>query len=355
MSRVDPDRIRRAWQGRISGCQLGKPVEILSMMEGYDALVRYLEGADALPLRDYVPHVPGTIVDFASASCRENLTRSEPDDDIMYSVLALMMLEERGAGLQTVDVARAWMKLLPAGGTYTAERAAYRVLVEKAETAFLFGAEPGFDLAECADNEFNEWIGAQIRADVYGWVCPGQPARAAALARADAALSHRGDGIHGAAFVAALGAAIPGATSFRAAVETARSEVPEESASRKAIDLALSLERDADGMAKIRAHYPDLSPVHTVNNLAVVVLGLLQGASDFSRAIGDTVAAGWDTDCNGATVGGLWGLGGGELPDHWTRPWQGRVVVPIAGVGELSLDDLVTRTVAVAENLEAQA
>ena len=87
MSRVDPDRIRRAWQGRISGCQLGKPVEILSMMEGYDALVRYLEGADALPLRDYVPHVPGTIVDFASASCRENLTRSEPDDDMIWLVI----------------------------------------------------------------------------------------------------------------------------------------------------------------------------------------------------------------------------------------------------------------------------
>ena len=31
-------RLRAAWQGRISGCQLGKPVELLSMSQGADAL-----------------------------------------------------------------------------------------------------------------------------------------------------------------------------------------------------------------------------------------------------------------------------------------------------------------------------
>ncbi len=37
------DRIRAAWQGRISGCQLGKAVEILSATKGAEALTRYLE------------------------------------------------------------------------------------------------------------------------------------------------------------------------------------------------------------------------------------------------------------------------------------------------------------------------
>ena len=94
-----------------------------------------------------------------------------------------------------------------------------------------------------------------------------------------------------------------------------------------------------------------MSPVHTLNNLALVVWGLLSGADDFTRAIGDSVAAGWDTDCNGATVGGLWGLTGEPIPDAWTAPWQGRVEVTLAGVGELALDDLVARTVAVATAL----
>ena len=352
MIAVDPSRIRRAWQGRISGCQLGKPVEVLSMMQGFDALQSYLERAEALPLRDYVPHIAGTMVDVVGRnSCREYLCRSEPDDDIMYSVLALMMLEEHGRLLDTAWVARAWLRYLPAGGTFTAERAAYNILAQESETAFLFGAPPNFELDRCSDNEYNDWIGAQIRADVYGWVCPGDPALAADLASRDARLSHRDEGVYGAAFIAALGAAIPATADFLEAIAMACEQIPADSDCRKAVDFAISLQGDSDGMQKLRERYADLSPVHTVNNLAVVVLGLLQGANDFSRAIGETVSAGWDTDCNGATVGGLWGLGSGEIPNHWTTPWQERVAVTIAGVGELRLEDLVDRTCAVARSL----
>ena len=104
---------------------------------------------------------------------------------------------------------------------------------------------------------------------------------------------------------------------------------------------------------RIHERYAALPPIHALNNLALVVWALLSHADDYSGAIGDAVAAGWDTDCNGATVGGLWGLIGSRIPDHWTAPRQGRVSVTLAGVGELDLDDLVARTVAVAERLSA--
>ena len=50
---------------------------------------------------------------------------------------------------------------------------------------------------------------------------------------------------------------------------------------------------------------------------------------------------------SGALLGGLWGLQGKPIPEAWTAPWQGRVAVTLAGVGELELEDLVERTTAV--------
>jgi ADP-ribosylglycohydrolase len=350
---INPDRIRGAWEGRISGCQLGKPVELLSILGGRDALVDYLKGANAFPLRDYVPLIENSPVDsvITRRSCKEMLERSEPDDDINYSVLALMLLEEHGAALTTADVARAWLRLIPGGVTFTAERAAYRILLERVADGFEFGGDPGFDLLDCADNEWSDWIGAQIRADLYGWVCPGRPELAADLARRDATLSHMGEGVHGAMFIAALGAAIPSTTSLQEAVDLASRVVPNDSGAAESISLGRSLVGRPDAIEQLHAKYEGLHPVHVLNNLAVVVWALLSFEQDYSAAIGEAVTAGWDTDCNGATVGGLWGLQGRSIPSHWTEPWQGRVAVTIAGVGELKLDDLVDRTVAVMEKI----
>jgi ADP-ribosylglycohydrolase len=345
-------RIRSAWQGRVSGCQLGKPVELMSMQKGHAAMHSFLEEAGALPLRDYVPLVEGaTGMGLSRGSCKGAMVRSEPDDDINYTVLALMLMEQHGLELDRAQVARSWLRLLPVGWTFTAERAAFKILLANVSEYFHFGAPPDFDLAECSDNEWNDWIGAQIRADLYGWVCPGRPALAADLASRDASLSHRGEGVYGAAFVAALGAAIPAATSLEEAVDVALGEIPAGSDCATAVALGREQAGRPGGDAEIRKRYETMSPVHTVNNLALVVWALLSHPDDFDAAIGDAVSAGLDTDCNGATVGGLWGLQGRPIPTHWTTPWQGRVAVALAGVGELELDALVDRTVAVIEKI----
>lgn len=341
-------RIRNAWLGRISGCMLGKPVEILSMRQGPVALSAYLADAGAAELRDYVPLVPDTdVARLFPETCRGHLECAIPDDDINYTVLALMLVETYGLDFSTEDVARAWLSWLPGGMTFTAEREAYVQLLAKAGTAFTFGAPAQFDIAECSDNEFNDWIGAQIRADLYGWIVPGRPALAAELAGRDASLSHRGDGVYGAQFVAAAGACLAGGAAILDAVEAAAELLPADSASAAAIALGRRLGLAGDGPAEIHATYEGMSPVHTVNNLALVVWGLVRGADDFSVAIGDTVAAGLDTDCNGATVGALWGLTGRPIPAHWSDPWAGRVQTSLAGVGELEIDDLIARTIAV--------
>ena len=354
---VDPARIRGAWQGRVSGCILGKPVEVLSFQQGHSGLSVYLEDVGALPLRDYVPLEEGSLVDeLARACCRGHITRAEPDDDINYTVLALLLLEEHGAEFDTADVARAWLRLVPAGATWTAERAAYRILLDNMDDEFVNGAPAGFDLVACSANEYNEWIGAQIRADLYGWVCPGRPALAADLARRDASLSHRGDGVFGAMFIAALGAVLPATPDLDAAIDAALAKIPKNCGAAAAVRFGRSIAGVDDAVDKLHTEYADLSPVHTVNNLALVTWALCAANGDFSAAIGNAVAAGWDTDCNGATVGGLMGLSGAAIPEHWTTPWDGRIGISLAGFSELALDDVVSRTVAVAHMLEeAQA
>ncbi|MGB5331592.1 MAG: ADP-ribosylglycohydrolase family protein [Woeseiaceae bacterium] len=349
---VEPSRIRAAWQGRVSGCVLGKPVEVLSFQQGREGLNAYLEECGALPLRDYVPLAEGTIVDrLGRACCRGQIVRAEPDDDINYTVLALILLEEVGVDFATADVARGWLRRLPAGATWTAERAAYRTLLCKMADEFVNGDEPGFDLSECSDNEYNDWIGAQIRADLYGWVCPGRPALAAELARRDASFSHRGEGVHGAEFIAALGAAIPATENLDDALDIALEQIPDSSKIAAAVQLGRELVGKADAVERMHETYSGLPPVHAVNNLALVVWALCSANGDFGVAIGEAVAAGWDTDCNGATVGGLFGLTGSPIPECWTNPWSGRIGLSLAGYTELQVDEVVERTVRVAQSI----
>ena len=54
---TNEERIRAAWQGRISGCLLGKPVEMISMREGPQGLNTFLQDSGSLPLRNYVNYM----------------------------------------------------------------------------------------------------------------------------------------------------------------------------------------------------------------------------------------------------------------------------------------------------------
>jgi ADP-ribosylglycohydrolase len=310
---------------------------------------RYLRDAGAVPLRDYVPlHGETLLASGDRACCLGHIERAEPDDDIDYTLLALMLVEERGPGFRTEDVARAWLRLLPAGATWTAERAAYRTLLDRMAEQFVNGDAPGFDLGECSDNEYNEWIGGQIRTDLYGWVCPGRPALAAELARRDASLSHRGDGVHAAAFIAALAAALPACDDLDTALDAALAEIPTHCGAAEGVQFGRSIAGAADAVTRLHRQYQALTPLHAVNNLALVVWALCAHAGDFSATVGEAVSAGWDTDCNGATVGGLCALSGTPIDDRWTRPWQGRIGTRLAGHSELQLEDVVQRTVKVA-------
>ena len=346
-------RIKAAWEGRISGCLLGKPVEILSMREGKDSLESYLKKANSFPLRDYVNHLEHPLIKGLSINCcKGKIVRAEQDDDITYTVLALMMLEEHGLNIDTDDIARTWINKLPAGATFTAEREAYINLLQKMDFGYQFGGKRGFDIEEINDNEFNDWIGAQIRIDMYGWVLPGQPVKAAELARRDASLSHRGCAVECSAYIAGLAALIPICENRLSAVQKALELIDKNSEAFEAVEMGIA----AAGKSSeaIINKYQELSPVHSLNNLAIVIWSFLSFQNSFDEAVGEAVSAGWDTDCNGATVGGLIGLDTGMIPEKWTDPWKGKVITTISGLGELNLDNLVQRTEALIQKFSSE-
>ena len=100
-----------------------------------------------------------------------------------------------------------------------------------------------------------------------------------------------------------------------------------------------------------------LSWVHAINNAALVAAALLWGEGDFSRTIGLAVQGGWDTDCNGATAGSVFGAlhGTKALPAHWIEPLHDRVESGLFGLRDLRITALAARTGALARARAAQA
>lgn len=337
------DKVLGAWLGRCAGCMLGKPVEGWSR----ERIAKALKMAGEYPLRG--PLFPmAAFTDLSPEQqrwvyplTREGVRRAERDDDLDYTILNLTVFERKGPSFTTRDVAEAWLTMLPYRLTYTAERAAYRNLVlglKPPETATFL-------------NPFREWIGAQIRADLWGYVSPGDAEKASEFAYRDARLSHVKNGVYGEMLVAAMLSLAYALDSPREVVREALKAIPERSRLAEALRYVLDLYSKGlaweEAIGEVLSRYGSYHPVHTINNAAVVVAALLWGEGDFARTVTYAVMAGLDTDCNGATAGSVVGMlvGASNLPKDWVEPLRGRLATALSGLGELSIEELADRTV----------
>ncbi len=341
------DRILAAWLGRCAGCNLGKPVEGWGWNRA--KLRDYLDEAGAYPLDDYLPVLDPMPEKFTLNPCWPDATRGRVnamarDDDTDYTMLGLKILETYGRGYTSADVGSQWLRGMPYETVYTAERIAYGNLI--------LGLQP----PETAHhhNPYREWIGALIRADIFGYVSPGDPGGAARLAYQDAALSHTANGIYGEMWAAALVAASLASSSAREALEQAMLVVPARSrlsvslrATINAHEAGQSWDEAMDYMERRLAGY---HWVHTINNAEVVAAALLWGEGDFSRTIGLAVEAGLDTDCDGATAGSVFGAlhGTKAIPAHWTEPLRDTMHSALLGFDGAAITSLAQRTFALA-------
>ena len=367
------DKMLGAWLARCAGCALGKPVEhFMGPLDGIKSWERqkiYLSAIapDEWPLRDYFPAHSPAEERVGAAICpdstRERIAFMETDDDIRYTVLGQIILRDHGRDFSTLDVARTWMNELPYALVCTAETQAYRNLVERydfhmASRQSKLRSDADWSWVSHHENPYREWIGAQIRVDSYGYGAPGQPALAAEWAWRDARLSHVKNGIYGAMFCAAMIAAAFALDDVDAVVEAGLAEIPATSRlyheMRQVIAICDKYGRDFGQfeavIAEIYALLGHYHQIHTNNNCALVVAALLLGARDFERSLTLAVMGGWDTDCNGATVGSILGamLGAQALPPFWVGRLNDTLLSRIADYHPIAISECARRAVEIA-------
>jgi len=333
------DRLEGAMLARFAGCTLGAPVEGWSI-DGMERLAR--ENGEPFPPTDYWSRVPDPDalrydVSPRRAYTREHMDGVPVDDDIAYTLLGLLIMEDYGPDFTVDDVGKAWLKYLPCA--CTAEEVALRNL--KAGARARKAAEK--------DNPFCEWIGADIRSDPWGYLAPGLPERAAGFAWRDAYLSHRRNGIFGEMFFSAAISAAFAVKHPLEAVEIALTEIPSDCSTAQAVRWALSeaskIRNYREARKAVDERFPGMHGVHTINNACLTIFGLAIGGTDVTRVIGETVAMGLDNDCTAATAGSIVGavVGKGGVPARWYARFNGRVVSYLIGHKEFSIPDLVER------------
>lgn len=332
------DRVYGAWLGRCAGCLLGKPVEGWKTKDLY----AFLREAGNYPLTRYIS---SERPQDAGRAFINNVDCMPEDDDTNYTVIGLKLLETYGRGFTPADAAECWLMNLPLLHLCTAERAAYRNLV--------MSIEPPESAVYC--NGYREWIGAQIRADMFGYVNPGDPRTAADMAQRDASISHVKNGIYGEMFVAAMLAEAAVNDNITSVIREGIAEIPRESRLHRAVEDVLSWHTSGLGydeaVKRISARWDEYNGhhwCHTVSNAQIVCAALLYGGGDLGKTLCMAVTPGFDTDCNGATCGSVIGmmLGAKALPEEWTAPLNDQVISGVDGFGRVHISDMARRTLA---------
>lgn len=332
------DKIYGGWLGRAAGCTLGKPSEGFTR----EKIFEYLSSTGQYPLSDYIEVKDESLKldPLRSRATKGNIDGAPRDDDMDYPIINLICLERKGKDFAPMDVGNTWLENLPYYLVYTAERVAYRNLIN--------GLVPPQTAKYM--NPYREWIGAQIRADMFGWTSPGDPYRAAKLAFKDASLSHVKNGIYGEMFVAAMIATAFISDDPVEIVKTGMKYIPTRSrlygAAKYTMETATSNNKWEDVWDIVMEKYGRYHPIHTINNAAIVVLSLICGGGDFEKSITIAVQSGFDTDCNGATVGSIVGVmrGVGSLPSKFIEPLHDRLDSYIPEFAHSKISNLAKRT-----------
>jgi len=340
------EKIHGAWLGRICGCMLGKTVEGIKTEE----LLPLLKETNNYPMYRYI--YKADITDeiclkynypIGQRCYADEIDGMPADDDTNYVVLYQSLIEKYGRGFTSYDVSNTWLEAQKVNAYCTAERFAF--------INFVNGYEP--PQTAVFQNPYREMIGAQIRGDYFGYINPGNPEMAAEMACRDASISHVKNGIYGEMFVSAMIAAAAATANIEDIILRGLAEIPYTSRLYEDIMWVLELFRNNTSQKecfwKIHQKYDEHERyhwLHTNSNAVIVTASLLYGNGDYGKSICMAVEAGFDTDCNGATVGSILGMAFGieSIPKYWTDPIKDTLHTTVYGAGTVRISDRVKMT-----------
>ena len=342
LEKGDYNKVYGAWMGRICGCMHGKPVECVRT----DTFIPFLKETGNYPLKRYIYRSDLTdeicekysAFPFKEKVYADEISAMPWDDDTNYVVLDQCIIEKYGKDFTAANVAETWLELQKKNAYCTAERVAF--------CNFVNGFKP--PVSAIYKNPYREWIGAQIRGDYFGYVFPGDPEKAAEAAFKDASISHVKNGIYGEMFVAAALAVAACTDNMTDIIKGALSYVPAKSRFyEEVLSVVTMYENGAtkdEVFAYIHEKYDEHTGYgwcHTNPNAMIVAASLLFGDGDYGKSICLAVETGFDTDCNGATVGSIFGMAHGidAIPEYWTKPINDTLETTVFGINTVKISE----------------
>ena len=274
------------------------------------------------------------------------------DDDITGTFTFLRALTDYGCSdeISAQQIGQTWLNNIVEGETIlwwggyglSTEHTAYKNLKKG-----VFAPESGSKSLN--GQAISEQIGAQIFIDGWAMVSPGDPEKAADLAKRAASVSHDGEAVYGAQIIAAMEAEAFVENDITKLIETGKKLIPRTSTIFKAIeDIQNWHSQNKDwlstrGLISEKYGYDKFpGACHIVPNHSLIIMALLHGDGNFQESMKIINTSGWDTDCNAGNLGCLLGIKNGldnfEGSSDWRGPVNDIMYCPTANGGETITD-----------------